>query len=209
MAPFKNLIFDIGNVIIDIDYAVPIREFQKLSTVNFSEIVNYSKQHEVFNRFEKGEISVKEFHDVLRQFFKKDVSDEEILKAWNSILIHYPAEKFELLNTLKKSYRVLALSNINETHVNAINAAAVEQLEVKAFSDFFHKAYYSNEIGMRKPDLEIYEFVLQQENLNASETFFVDDKIENVEAAKQVGLQAFQLEQPQHLFELLTRLQII
>lgn len=209
MPQFKNLIFDIGNVIVDIDYAVPVQEFQKLAVTDFSSIVSYSKQHHIFDQFEKGQISVQDFHDELRQFLRSDVTDEQILAAWNSILLDYPAQKFNLLTELKNTYRVFALSNINETHVKAIDEAVQTKFGAKAFSDYFHTAYYSNEIGCRKPEKEIYELVMAKENFKPSETFFVDDKPENVEAAKLVGWQAYELKHPSELQSLLRHLQII
>lgn len=208
MPPFKNLIFDIGNVIVDIDYTMPLKEFQKLSNIDFTEIVSHSQLPSVFHQFEKGRISVTDFHRELKQFLRKEVTDQEILHAWNSILIHYPKQKFDLLNRLRSTYKVYALSNINETHVEAINAAVREKFGAKAFSDYFDAAYYSNEIGCRKPEAEIYEWVKQKENLIPEETFFVDDMPENVEAAKKAGWRAFHLNHPNKLAALLAELKI-
>ncbi len=204
MEKYKALLFDIGNVIIDIDYEVTVAEFQKLSRVDFSEVVSYSKQNRIFDLFETGRISVPDFFLEIKNFLKPETTDEEIVRAWNSILIDYPKFKIELLKTLKTRYRVIALSNINEIHVNAIDEAARQKLNATKFADFFHHAYYSNEIGMRKPEKEIYEFVLAEQNLKPEETFFVDDKMENVEAAKACGIQAYWLTDRNKLTELLT-----
>lgn len=209
MQQFKNLIFDIGDVIVDIDYITTIGEFQKLSAVDFSEIVSYNKQNKIFDLFETGKITAQQFRDELKQFLKAGTTDEEITRAWNSILIHYPAQKIALLNELKTRYKVFALSNINEIHVESINEAAKQKFGVESFGSFFHHAYYSNEVGFRKPEKEIYELVLQKENLIADETFFVDDKAENVEAAKALGIHAYQLTERNKLKELLAELKII
>src|ERR1043165_5635729 len=127
MAAIKNLIFDIGNVIIEIDYMVTIGEFQKLSTVDFSEIVSYNKQSHIFDLFETGKVTEQQFRDELKQFLKAGTTDDEITAAWNAILIHYPPAKMQLLQQLKTQYRTFALSNINEIHVNSINEAAKAQ----------------------------------------------------------------------------------
>lgn len=209
MSRLKNLIFDIGNVIVDIDYMTTVAEFQKLSTVNFSQIVSYSKQHHIFEQFETGKVTAQQFRNELKQFLKPGVTDEEINHAWNAILIHYPESKIALLRELKNRYHTFALSNINEIHVATIDRVAREKFGAHSFGEFFHTAYYSNEVGYRKPDREIYEYVLDKENLQAAETFFVDDKEENVETAQQLGLQAYQLTHPDKLVELLTQLQII
>ena len=209
MTKFKNLIFDIGDVIIDIDYLVTIAEFQKLAAVDFSEIVSYHKQNKIFDLFETGKLSAQQFRNELRKFLKPEVTDEEINLAWNSILIAYPKNKFTLLIELQTRYATFALSNINEIHVDAINLAAKEKLGVDSFGSFFARAYYSNEVGFRKPDRKIYELILAKENLIAEETFFVDDKAENVEAAKQLGIHAYQLKDRNKLHELLAELKII
>ena len=209
MQHFKNLIFDIGDVIVDIDYPTTIAEFQKLSSVDFSQIVSYNKQNHIFDLFETGKITAQQFREELKQFLKPGTTDEEITRAWNSILIHYPAQKIDLLKELKTHYKTFALSNINEIHVQSIDVAAKEKFGADNFGSFFHHAYYSNEVGFRKPDIEIYEFVLQKENLYPSETFFVDDKAENVEAAKGLGIHAYQLTDRNKLNELLAELKII
>src|ERR1043165_9836080 len=209
MSSIKNLIFDLGDVIIDIDYMVTISEFQKLAVVDFAEIVSYNKQSHIFDQFETGKVTAQQFRDELKQFLKAGTTDDEITAAWNAILIHYPPAKMQLLQQLKTQYRTFALSNINEIHVNSINEAAKAQFGVADFGSFFHKAYYSNEVGYRRPDKAIYELVLRQENLIAGETFFVDDKAENVEAAKALGLQAYQLKDRNKLQDLLEELSII
>ena len=209
MQQFKNLIFDIGDVIVDIYYQTTIAEFQKLSLVDFSQIVSYSKQNHIFDLLETGKITAQQFRDELKRFLKPGTTDEEITRAWNSILINYPAQKIDLLKELKTRYKTFALSNINEIHVESIDKAAHEKFGADNFGSFFHHAYYSNEVGYRKPDKKIYEFVLQKENLIAGETFFVDDKAENIEAAKELGIHAYQLTDRNKLNELLTDLKII
>lgn len=213
MSNFKNLVFDLGNVIIDIDYQLPIAEFQKLvpadSGLNFSSIVSYSTQHKIFDLFEKGQITVPQFRNELRQFLKQDVLDSDIDLAWNSILLTYPKPKFDMLLDLKKRYRTFALSNINELHVDAIDAVARQKFGVSKFADFFHAAYYSNEVGYRKPEPQVYEILLRAENLKPEETFFVDDKLENIEAARALGIQAYHLAERDKLQHLLTELHIL
>lgn len=209
MKPYKTLIFDIGDVIVDIDYTLPVNAFQLLSPYNFSEIVSYSRQHRIFDQFEKGLLTANDFRKELKQFLYPNVTDDQINAAWNSILIGYPAEKLELLGLLKHDYRVLALSNINEIHIHELNRVAAEKFNTPLFADFFHKAYYSNETGVRKPEKEIYTLVLEQENLVPHETFFVDDKAENVAAAKEVGIHAYQLTNRNELSSLLRSLKIV
>ncbi len=209
MKEFKNLIFDIGDVIIDIDFTVTVSAFQKLAAVDFSEIISYTQQHKIFDLLETGKISAQQFRDELKTFLKPEITDDEINAAWNTIIIAYPEPKFRLLKELKSNYRTFALSNTNEIHVATFNQAVKTKFGVKDFGSFFHHAYYSNEIGFRKPEKEIYKWVLEKENLNPLETFFVDDNLANVEAAKDLGIQAYQLTDRNRLHELLAELKII
>lgn len=198
----KNIVFDIGNVLVDIDFKTVADEFRKIAITDFSSIVSYNRQENFFDLFEQGKISTNEFRNTLRKFLKPNISDEAIDAAWNSILISYPPKKFELLKELKAHYRIFALSNTNEIHVAALNKAAMEKFGKEKFADFFHYAYYSNETGFRKPELEIYELMLQQQFLNPNETLFIDDKKENIEAAKALNIQAFQLIDRDKIFDL-------
>ena len=209
MPPFKNLIFDLVEVIIDIDYLQTIAAFQKLATVDFSEVVSYASQSHIFDLYEKGQISTPYFRNELKQFLRPGTTDLEIENAWNAIFFDFPQAKVDLLKQLKSRYKTFALSNINEIHVNTINRVANEKFGAADFGSFFDAAYYSNEIGFRKPETEIYKLVLEKENLQPGETFFVDDKHENVEAAKALGIHAYQLKDRNKLAELLTALNII
>lgn len=209
MKPFKNLIFDLGEVIIDLDYPTVIHRFQQIAAVDFSQIISYSQQHRIFDLFETGKITSAQFCSQLLPLLKPETTPQQITDAWNSVLLHYPPQKIELLQQLKKNYSVFALSNINAIHVDSINRAARQLFQAENFASFFHRAYYSNEVGMRKPDKEIYQLVLKAENINPHETFFVDDKLENVLAAKELGIAAYQLTQREHLHTLLTELRII
>jgi glucose-1-phosphatase len=209
MQPFKNLIFDLGQVIIDIDYLQTIAAFQKLAVVDFSEVVSYTTQNPVFDLYEKGKISTPYFRNELKKFLNPGTTDEQIEDAWNAIFKDFPPHKINLLKQLKTQYKTFALSNINEIHVVAIDEVAKTKFGLPGFGSLFHGAYYSNEIGFRKPEKEIYALVLEKENLNPAETFFVDDKKENVEAARALGIHAFHLNHPDKLMQLLTELKII
>ena len=209
MTPYKNLIFDLGEVIIDIDYRQTIAAFQQLAVVDFSEIVSYTAQNPVFDLYEKGKISTASFAAELKKFLRPGVTDEEVEHAWNAIFQQFPEGKIDLLLQLKGNYKTFALSNINDIHLATINRFASSSLGLPSFGHLFHGAYYSNLLGHRKPEKEIYQLILTNENLNPTETFFVDDKLENVEAARAFGIQAYHLTDRNKLPELLTGLHII
>jgi putative hydrolase of the HAD superfamily len=209
MQPFKNLIFDLGEVIIDIDYRQTITAFQKLAVVDFSTVVSYSAQNPVFDWYEKGQVTTGFFFDELRKYLRPGTTDKEIESAWNAIFQDFSPQKIELLKQLKTRYNTFALSNINEIHLASIDKAAQTKFGGAAFSNFFQAAYYSNKIGLRKPEPEIYALLLEKEGLKAGETFFVDDKKENVEAARTLGIHAYQLTNRNNLQGLLAELKII
>jgi glucose-1-phosphatase len=207
MKRFKTLIFDIGNVIIDVDEAAPMRAFQKHTSNDFSKKLR-EEEHKIVQEYEGGQITTDEFRAKLKSLLQLDINQQQIDDAWYSVLVAYPPEKFKLLKELKQRYYTLALSNTNEMHIGKFNEAT-RTLFGEDFNSFFHRVYYSNELRLLKPGKEIYQLVLQKENLNPEETFFVDDKPANVEAARSVGIQAYQLTHPNKLFELLSELRII
>ncbi|MCS6820173.1 MAG: HAD family phosphatase [Chitinophagales bacterium] len=203
--PFEsicNIIFDVGDVLIDIDYQATISAFQKLAIIDFSTIISYARQHSIFDYLEKGLIDPAQFRNELRRFLRADVTDEQIDQAWNSILVNYPEEKFSLLQKLKKHYRIYALSNINQIHLDCIDNEVSKRFGVQRFEDFFHKAYYSHLTGYRKPEAEIYELVLQEQLLIPQETLFIDDKAENIAAAAALGIQTYHLTDRKTLIDL-------
>ena len=205
MSILKNIdtiIFDIGNVLIDIDYEIMAGEFARIATVDFHRMITYTHQDWIFDQYEKGQISSDQFRAALRQYLKPEVTDEAIDTAWNSILIHYPSAKFELLKKLRKQYRIFALSNINELHAAAIDAHVHSQFGVPDMSSYFDHAYYSHEIGLRKPEPEIYQLILNDRSLNPAKTLFIDDKIENTNAAAALGIRVYHLTDRDSLVDL-------
>ena len=187
------IIFDIGNVLVDIDYEVMVGEFQKIAKHDFSQIVSYARQENFFDLFEKGKISAAEFRSSLRQYLRDDVTDEEIDRTWNAIMIRYPAEKFELLHRLRGKYKLYALSNINEIHIDVIDRHVKPTFRVPDMRSYFDYAFYSHEMGYRKPEREIYQAMLDHAHLDPAHTLFIDDKAENIEAAAALGIQTYHL----------------
>ena len=199
----RAIIFDLGNVLIDIDYDVMVAEFKKIAKYDFRDMISYAHQDNIFNLFEKGQISAADFRTALRSYLKDGVTDSEIDYAWNSILIEYPVAKFEMLQRLKDKYKLYALSNINELHAIAIDSHVSPVFGVQDMRIFFDHAYYSHEIGHRKPEKEIYRAVLDHARLNPAQTLFIDDKAENTEAAAAFGIQVYHLADRDSLLDIL------
>ena len=190
----KNIIFDLGGVLLNIDYQAPIREFAKLGIPDFHALYSKANQSALFDDFEMGKISPAEFRNNIRQISKVDLSDLQIDHAWNSILLDFPEQNTQMLNELKGKYRLFLLSNTNEIHIHSFEASLKAQFKVNFFEQVFEKVYYSSRIGYRKPNANAFEFVLKSNDLSPHETVFIDDSIQHVKGAKELGIDAHWLD---------------
>ena len=193
MGQIKNIIFDLGGVIINLDIPKTISEFNKLSNQPFESIYNQLQQTPVFDLFDKGQITEKDFFVELKKALQNDVTDEELLFAWNAMLLDFPKHRLELLSKLKPNYRLFLLSNTNESHVLEFEKTLVASHGYQNLEPFFEKVYYSCRMNQRKPNADIFESVLNENNLIAEETLFIDDSPQHVEGALTLGIKAMLL----------------
>ena len=200
-ASVKNIIFDFGGVILNIDYQLSVKAFENLGLKNFSEMYSQANQNQLFDLFEKGMILPSEFRNEIHRHIQ-GATDTEIDYAWNSMLLDLPVERITLLNKLKLDFNLFLLSNTNAIHHEVFTQQLKKSFKYDIFSGTFKKAYFSHEIHMRKPDFEIFEFVLNENNLKANETIFIDDSIQHVEAAAKLGIQAILLEKGKTILDL-------
>jgi FMN phosphatase YigB (HAD superfamily) len=205
----KNIIFDLGGVIINLDMKATRDAFIALGAENFDTIYTQAGQTGIFDRFDKGEITPAEFRNELRKHIPRKVTDEEIDGAWDAMLLDVPKAKLELLSHLGKKYRLFLLSNTNVIHVKNFSAELQRVHGTPDFSPYFEKWYYSCNIGMRKPDAEIFEFVLNENHLKAEETLFIDDSVQHIQGASLLGIQTLLLGKHADLAEELTRLGLL
>jgi glucose-1-phosphatase len=204
----KNIIFDLGGVIINLDINATIRAFDQVSAVPFSDIYSQAAQSELFNKFDKGQISDFEFFTELKKQLRHQGADEELLDAWNTMLLDVPAHRLDLLVRLKLNYRTFLLSNTNETHVAVIERELYRKHGVKNFGDYFDGICYSFRVGMRKPDREIFEHLLNKYKLKPEETIFIDDSIQHVQGAGRCGIKSYLLPQGMEVEDLLRQIGI-
>jgi HAD superfamily hydrolase (TIGR01509 family) len=200
-ASIKNILFDFGGVILNIDYKLTEAAFIKLGLIDFANMYSQATQKELFDTFEKGLISPAEFRTEIRKYIGT-AYDEQIDSAWNAMLLDLPEERIHLLDKIKKTYRIFLLSNTNEIHLTAFSSYMKNKFKRDIFSDVFEKAYVSHKVNMRKPDKEIFEFVIQQNNLKKEETLFIDDSIQHIEGAKKAGLNAIFLEKNKTILDI-------
>jgi len=188
----KNIIFDLGGVILNVDYDKTSKAFKEIGVTNFDEIYSQAKQNQVFNSLETGELSPDGFRKYIKEIVPK-LSDEDIDKAWNSMLLDLPSARIETIKSLKNKYRLFLLSNTNTIHINAFRKIIAASFSENIFETLFEKQYYSSEIGLRKPNAGCFQYVLKENGLEASETLFVDDSIQHIKGASSLGVRVYHL----------------
>lgn len=187
------IIFDLGGVILNIDYNKTSQTFKDLGLGNFDELYSQAKQSNLFDDFETGRMSSVQFRDELRSISGVSLLDKDIDNAWNAMLLDMPVERIEFLEELSKSKPLYLLSNTNEIHVKQFETDMKSNGLFDRFTEVFQNYYYSSAIGYRKPDKEAFKYVCEQNALEPSATLFIDDSIQHVEGAKEAGLQAIHL----------------
>jgi len=201
---YEAIIFDLGGVIINIDYQLTIQAFEALGVENFKEQYSKKTQSNLFDLLETGKISQVEFvHNIQQSLGLKHVSSTEIISAWNALLLDFPKKRLEMLTQLHQDIPIFLLSNTNAIHVSAFHEILYSTHGIKNLNRFFNKVYFSHEIGMRKPHSEVFEYVLEEQGLKAANTLFIDDSIQHIIGAKQVGLQAFHIREHHEITSLI------
>jgi FMN phosphatase YigB (HAD superfamily) len=183
----KNILFDLGGVLFHINYQATIDAFKKIGGKEFQENYSQFNQDRLFDDYEKGLISTDIFVSELQKVLPNS-SKQDIINAWNAMLIGMPKENLLQLQQLSKHYKLYLLSNTNALHIESVHAMLLNQLGVENLRSFFSKAYYSHDIKKRKPHPETFEWVLKDANIKAEETLFVEDTIQHIEGAKKAGL---------------------
>ena len=186
----STLIFDLGGVIVDLDLAKCIQNFKELGLENIEQYLSNFGQKDFFMRFEKGQIGIPAFRNEIRKHAGIELTDAQIDEAWCSFLTQIPVEKLHLLSELKKKYRLLMLSNTNPLHIQTAVAAEFSKTG-KTMQDFFDKCYLSYEMGMVKPDVEIFKALLTDAQVKAEECLFLDDGKKNIDTAAALGIQTY------------------
>ncbi|NQU53425.1 MAG: HAD family phosphatase [Bacteroidetes bacterium] len=197
----KNIIFDMGNVLLNLDFEASIKAFQELGLAKdiLDRKLVYSDP--VFYDLETGNVTTEKFRNRLREILKNPtVTDQQIDEAWNAMILDIPAKRVTLLLELSKKYNVYLFSNTNKIHINKISKEFLLQHAID-FSSLFVKDYYSQDIKDRKPNLSSFEKVVKLSGINPEESLFVDDLEDNINGAQQVGLKTFWLKSGMELVE--------
>jgi len=198
----KNIIFDLGGVILNINYQLTIQAFHRLGATHFAMDFTKNPEHAFFYDYETGKITSEQFRDNLRKCLCLDVSDNVLDDAWNAMLLDLPKERLAFLQDIKKQYRTFLFSNTNAIHIDAIFDLCRREHQVNSFNDLFERAYYSHTLGLRKPDQAGFLKILHENKLEPHQTVFVDDLYSNIVGAQKAGLQGVHLVEPMTILQL-------
>jgi glucose-1-phosphatase len=192
----KNIIFDWGGVITNLDFEIPNKMFAELGIINFNKQFSKYNQSHLLKDLEVGKILPKKAFSILKMEMLSGITNEQIIEAWMSVLRDTPIERVNVLLNLKEKYRTFLLSNTNKIHADNFNENLKEKHGYNHF-DLFEKVYYSHELKVRKPGKEIFKHAIKDSKLVPSETLFIDDTEPNIDTADALGFISFHLK-PHH-----------
>jgi putative hydrolase of the HAD superfamily len=190
LEPVSAIIFDLGGVIINIDPSLTHKAFDNLGVSQIDKQFTFTHQEKVFKDFEVGNITTEGFRNSFRKFIEHPVSDDAIDAAWNAMLLDIPPHRIELLKKLNSQYETYLLSNTNIIHMQSINSYLKQEHGLENLGPLFNTCYFSQEIGVRKPNAEAFEYVLKAHNLSPKNTLFFDDNADNINTSAELGIQS-------------------
>ena len=188
----KNIIFDLGGVLLNINPLLSLLELGKISGISQAELISKLANDQIFKKFETGSLTPAQFRSDLCRIMKTVVSDSEIDRIWNKLILDIPVHRVNLLQELRKNYKVFLLSNTNSIHFNYYTHEFYETYGIH-LPDLFDRVFVSHEIGIHKPDVGIYTHLLENAGIVASQSVFFDDSFANVKAAELSGIKGIQI----------------
>lgn len=202
MSKIKNLLFDLGGVLLNIDYNKTANAFKLLGVKQFDQLYSQADANELFEALETGKITEEDFYNAIKRYCDGTITNQQIEMAWNEMLLDFRLESLNHLIKLKEQYNIFLLSNTNSIHLTAFSKIFTKQTGKVSLNDFFLKTYYSHIINERKPYAATYKNVLKDAEILAEETLFIDDSIKNIEGALLAGLQVYHLQEGEKIEDL-------
>ena len=202
MTEIKGIIFDLGGVILNLNYSKTENEFKKIGVLNFKEFYSQKKQTLLFDDFEKGNIKSEEFISSFKESENLKIKEIDFINAWNAMLLGIPIKNLQFIDGLKKDYKIILLSNTNEIHIKKFEDDLKKNNILEQFYKCFDKIYYSSRTGKRKPEENCFNQVLEENGLIAENTLFIDDSIQHIEGAKKAGIKTFHLKKNKSILDL-------
>ncbi len=190
------IIFDFGNVFIDLDYPRVIRRFSEVAKKNEKQIEELVVTDPILQELEVGAVEPAKFRWKVNNLLGTSLMDDEFDDIWNSMLKKVPADRMKLLDQIGEKHQTYILSNSNVIHEIAFDEMILEATGKESLRDFVQKVYFSHEIGLRKPNIACYQHVIEDIDNYASRMLFLDDRLDNVEAAREAGMKAVQVLNP-------------
>ena len=198
----RNIIFDLGNVLLNLDFEASIRAFKELGLDDNVVDNQQAYADPIFYNLEVGKVTPEEFRNRVREVLNNhDASDKQIDDAWYGMILDIPAHRVKILQNLKNDYNLYLFSNTNKIHIDRLHSEFEEQYGIK-FPSLFVKDYYSHEIHERKPDISSFEKVIELSGVNPSESVFIDDLHKNILGAEKVGLNTYWLKDGKEVVEI-------
>lgn len=189
----SSIIFDLGGVLINLDPERTRQSFIKLGAPHFDQLFTVYKSTQLFEDLETGHVDPDTFIKTLQKETAKGTTEQDIISAWNAMLLDFRLESLHFVNQLKEKYPTFLFSNTNIIHHKSFQQTIKNTTPYSSVDELFHKAYYSHEIGRRKPVVEAYRYIITEKNLDAGQTLFIDDNKDNIWGAKEAGLQTLHL----------------
>ena len=201
----KHIIFDLGGVLLNIDYALTEQAFVDAGIANFADMYTQLGQSDLFDRLETGKIGHEEFVRAITDLCAVPISEEKVIQCWNAMLLDFPLRRLQLLQQLRLYYDLVLLSNTNEIHEAAFNKILESDRGIPNIGVFFDRVYFSHRVGMRKPNRDIFERILEECSFKPEHTLFIDDSPQHIATAKELGIQTIYLEKgmtiEEHIFK--------
>lgn len=201
----KHIIFDLGGVLLNIDYSLTEKAFRERGIEHFSTIYSQLQQTPIFDDFETGKINDETFIHAMQEAAGFTITKEQVVSAWNAMLLDFPLRRLQILQQLRNYHDLFLLSNTNSIHEVAFNDILMREHQIPNLGVFFDRVYLSHRIGLRKPTKEIFSHVLEQNNLLPEHTLFIDDSPQHIEGAKTLGMQTIYLKKgmtiEEHVFK--------
>lgn len=200
----KNIIFDLGGVILDIDETIVYRELEKMG-INTSELAHSKEFIEIMSNFDTGIYTAPTFRKRMKALVGQErMTDQKFDSIWNAVLLDIPHERIEAIEKIKKHYKIFLMSNTNVIHYDLYIRDLQLRFGYNEFDELFNKSYFSFAEHLEKPDIRFFELILDHEGLLPEETLFIDDTEANIKAAKSLGINTYHIRRDElvrNLFE--------
>ncbi len=194
MSKKKIILFDLGGVLINVDYNKTKEAFEELGIDDFNALFSQAQQNDLFSDYETGKISSFHFINKLLELLPAGTSANQVVHAWNAMILDFPIERMNYMEKLAEEAKLYVLSNTNDIHVEKA-LRNLKKVTPKKLEDYFTEVFFSHEIGDRKPNVSAFKLVLERMNAQPEDVLFVDDSLQHIEAAKSLGIETIHLTQ--------------